>query len=111
MKVLTINHDRCNLCGEELGFRTYNPKRVEARIERRGRPVLRYCIPFHASCWKQASGSSVYGDFTYREWTNLTGGEWDVYGLVKFCQKGKIIGYHHKSEWILDHEAEELINS
>lgn len=111
MKILTINRDKCNLCGERLDGERPRTWWLEARIERRRWPTLRYCIPFHTACWNQASGSSVHGDLTYRKWIDLTGTEWDVDGLVKFCGKGKIIDYHYESRRISDHEAEKLINS
>ena len=111
MKVLTINHDRCNLCGEELSPKLYGAEVTEVGIEKLSAVFSKCYIPFHANCWIQASDSSACREFTYKEWIDLTGDEWDTWGLVRFCQKGEIIGYHYKSEWVSDHEVDELINS
>lgn len=79
MKILTLYTGHCPLCKEKL--RLSGPLFLIsiAAPNQRGNEYMQ----FHTDCWNIASDSCLNDSFSYDDWTDLTGDEWDIWGLVE----------------------------
>lgn len=85
MKVVTLYTDCCGLCKEKMKASEPHLVAIEEAINSFRRYSSARYIRFHAECWDNACGLNNRANiiFTYEDWIDLTGDEFDPWGLVE----------------------------
>lgn len=88
-KVLELKSSTCVICAGRYQW----PGAGITIVEIRSLPSSAYMsLEFHENCWNIASNTSQK-KFTYEEWIDLTGDEWDVFGPVRKVTNFGLIHY------------------
>lgn len=108
MKVLVLHNDLCNICNEPFSEGEFQRfASIDAPLPKS--ILTGETIGFHQDCWDKMSNSNEQKLFTYEEWIDLTGDEWDTHGLIEFRSKYFNSDWRYQSECISVKAAEGLI--